>query len=172
MFGSAALQNKPNFEGLYPSASWCSQQWTAVFHEWMSSFFPLLLMRRIRRNNLSTNLYQLLSRHSLSLQKKKSNTGQTQLKSPCLKCFARHRNWLGSVEHEPSTNTHPAVISTLSHFAFVKFCILGLYESGALPWQGNDVQNSNLFLRLCAGRGVDLHWSRTVWKWRTELWIM
>lgn len=44
---------------------------------------------------------------------------------------------------------HPAVISTLSHFAFVKFRIRGLYESGALLWQGNDVQNSNLFLCLC-----------------------
>lgn len=77
-----------------------------------------------------------------------------------------------SVEHEPSANTHPAVISTLSHFAFVKFCIPALYESEL--YCGREMMfRTQIYFCVCVwGEGVDSHWSRTVWKWRTELWIM
>lgn len=115
-----------------------------------------LEQKRIGRNNLSMNLYQRLSRHSLSLHKKKKKKQHwpNPAEKPVSEMFCSPSKLIRlSVEHEPSTNTHPAVISMLSHFAFVKFCILGLYESGALTWQGYDVQNSNLFLRLCAGWG-------------------
>lgn len=127
-----------------------SEHWTAVFHEWMSSFISsiLLQMSRISKNNSWIFLYKLLSHHSLSFQKKNPLPKPSWKAMSEMFCSPSKLIRL-SVEHEPSANTHPAVISTLSHFAFVKFCIPIWVR--ALLWLGNDVQNSNLFLRLCAG---------------------
>lgn len=134
-------------------------------------------MSRICKNNSQIYLYQLLSHHRVFQKKPKTNHCPNPAEKPMSEMFCSPSKLIRlSVEHESSANTHPAVISTLSHFAFVKFRIPGMSQG---LYCGREMMfRTQIYFcvcvcvcvggGVCGGRdGVDLHWSRTVWKWRT-----